>query len=111
MVYDRIGKGNVIDGVEFEALGQITPRWNLAAGYSHTRSRNASGQPINTIVPRNLLRVFTTYRFGDEERWTVGGKAGVFRRAGIDQSLRLIEQQLPSGAPIPVDRRPCRSPR
>ena len=89
--YRSSGKGNVIDGVEFEALGQITPRWNLAAGYSHTRARNASGQPINTIVPRNLLRLFTTYRFGDEERWTVGG--------GIDwQSSIWSVAQQPTGA-------------
>lgn len=89
--YRSSGKGNVIDGVEFEALGQITPRWNLAAGYSHTRSRNAGGQPINTIVPRNLLRLFTTYRFGDEERWTLGG--------GIDwQSSVWSAAQQPTGA-------------
>lgn len=71
--YRSSGKGNKVDGVEFEAVGQITRQWNLFAGYSHTRSRNALGAPINTYVPRNLLRVFSTYKFGDGQRWTVGG--------------------------------------
>ncbi len=71
--YRSTGKGNVIDGVEVEASGQIVRQWNLSAGYSHTRSRNALGAPINTVIPRNLLRVFTSYRFGDNERYTVGG--------------------------------------
>lgn len=71
--YRTTGKGNVIDGVEVEASGQIVRGWNLTAGYSHTRSRNALGAPINTVIPRNLLRVFSSYRFGDDSRYAVGG--------------------------------------
>ena len=42
-------------------------------------------------MPRNLLRLFTTYRFGDEERWTLGG--------GIDwQSSVWSAAQQPTGA-------------
>ena len=62
--YRSSGKGNVIDGFEIEASGLITRQWNVFAGYSHTRSRNAKGQAINTTVPRNLLRAFSSYRFG-----------------------------------------------
>ncbi|MGP1516609.1 MAG: TonB-dependent siderophore receptor [Ottowia sp.] len=71
--YRSSGKGNVIDGFEIEASGLITRQWNVFAGYSHTRSRNAKGQAINTTVPRNLLRAFSSYRFGQGLRWTVGG--------------------------------------
>lgn len=71
--YRATGKGNKVDGVEFEASGQITRQWNLSAGYSHTRSRTALGVANNTVIPRNLLRVFSTYKFGDGQRWTVGG--------------------------------------
>ena len=89
--YRATGKGNKIDGVEFEASGQITRQWNLSAGYSHTRSRNAQGVATNTVVPRNLLRLFTTYKFGDAQRWTVGG--------GISwQSSFWSTAQRPTGA-------------
>jgi len=71
--YRSTGKGNVNDGVEVEASGQIVRHWNLSAGYSHTRSRNALGAPLNPVIPRNLLRVFTSYRFGDNGRYSVGG--------------------------------------
>lgn len=71
--YRSTGKGNKVDGFEVEASGQVLRDWNLSAGYSHTRSRDARGNPINTVVPRNLLKVFTTYRFGAERRYTVGG--------------------------------------
>ena len=71
--YRSSGKGNVIDGFEIEASGLITRQWNVFAGYSHTRSRNAKGEAINTTVPRNLLRAFSSYRFGQGLRWTVGG--------------------------------------
>lgn len=71
--YRYLGDGNTIDGIELEAVGQITRQWNLFAGYSHTRSRNAKGEPFNTVVPRNLLRLFSSYSFGEGQRWTVGG--------------------------------------
>lgn len=71
--YRSTGKGNVIDGFEVEASGQVVRQWNVSAGYSHTRSRDARGNPVNTVVPRNLLKVFTSYRFGADQRYTVGG--------------------------------------
>lgn len=89
--YRATGPGNTVDGVELEMSGRITPQWNVFAGYSHTRSRNALGAPINTVVPRNLLRVFTSYRFGEGLRWTVGGGANW-------QSSMWNTAQRPTGA-------------
>jgi len=72
--YKSTGKGNVIDGFEAEISGQVTRQWNVSVGYSHTRSRNDKREPINTVVPRNLLRVFTSYRFtGAAQGLTLGG--------------------------------------
>ncbi|QBE62094.1 TonB-dependent siderophore receptor [Pseudoduganella lutea] len=89
--YRSTGKGNKVDGFELEASGQVLPEWNLSAGYSHTRSRDARGNPINTVVPRNLLKVFTTYRFGPDRRYTVGG--------GVNwQSNLWNTAQQPTGA-------------
>jgi len=72
--YKSTGKGNVVDGVEFEASGQINRQWNLFGGYSYTRSRDANGNAINTVLPRSLLRLFTSYRFaGDLQKLSLGG--------------------------------------
>jgi outer membrane receptor for ferric coprogen and ferric-rhodotorulic acid len=89
--YRSLGKGNKVDGFEVEASGQVLRDWNLSAGYSHTRSRDARGNPINTVVPRNMLKAFTTYRFGAERRYTVGG--------GVNwQSNLWNTAQKPTGA-------------
>ncbi|HIV70336.1 MAG TPA: TonB-dependent siderophore receptor [Candidatus Aquabacterium excrementipullorum] len=89
--YKSTGKGNKVDGVELEASGQVTPRWNLGGGYSYTRSRDAKGQPINTIMPRNLFKVFTSYRLdGTLQGLTVGG--------GLNyQSTIWVNAQRPNG--------------
>lgn len=102
--YRATGKGNKVDGVEFEASGQITRQWNLSAGYSHTRSRTALGVATNTVIPRNLLRLFTTYRFGDGQRWTVGG--GINWQSNFwNAAQRPTGALTATGAPVTVTSR------
>lgn len=68
-------------GWELELTGEITPNWHIMAGYTNTQTkyvRDASdtniGQPIRTLDPRHLLRLFTTYRFpGTLHGLTIGG--------------------------------------
>lgn len=99
--YRSSGKGNVIDGFEIEASGLITRQWNVFAGYSHTRSRNAKGEAINTAVPRNLIRLFTSYRFGQGLRWTAGG--GLNYRSSIWNAARRPTGAIDaSGAAVTV---------
>jgi outer membrane receptor for ferric coprogen and ferric-rhodotorulic acid len=97
--YRSTGKGNVIDGVEVEASGQIVRQWNLTAGYSHTRSRNAQGVAINTVIPRNLLRVFTSYRFGADGQYALGG--GVNWQSNLwNTAQKPTGSYNASGAPV-----------
>jgi outer membrane receptor for ferric coprogen and ferric-rhodotorulic acid len=98
--YRSTGKGNVVDGVELEASGQLNRQWNLFGGYSHTRSRSATGQPINTVIPRNLLRVFTSYRFdGALQGLTLGG--GVSWQGGFWSAANQPTGALtPTGAAV-----------
>jgi len=56
-------------GWELEVAGQVTDSWQVMAGYTNTRTeylRDASagnlGQPLRSIDPRHLLRLFTTWR-------------------------------------------------
>lgn len=68
-------------GWELELTGEITPNWHIMAGYTNTQTkyvRDANegnvGQPIRTLDPRHLLRLFTTYRFpGQLHGLTIGG--------------------------------------
>lgn len=63
-----------VQGVDMEATGQLTPRWNISGGYSYARYRDAKGQPNNTIMPRNLFKLFTSYRMdGALQGLTIGG--------------------------------------
>ncbi len=68
-------------GFEAEVVGAITAAWNLQAGYSYTgaqytKSASAAtpvGSAYNTTVPRRLLRLASTYRFGGAlQGWRVG---------------------------------------
>ncbi len=80
--YVSSGKGNTVRGAEIELQGQVTDRWNLAAGFTYTETKNAAGERIQGNQPIRLLRLFTTYRLpGDWQRLTVGG--GLTWQSGI----------------------------
>jgi outer-membrane receptor for ferric coprogen and ferric-rhodotorulic acid len=54
--------------------GELAPGWNLSAGYTQLRMSDAAGADVNTINPRRLLRVFTSYRLpGAFSGLTLGG--------------------------------------
>lgn len=61
-------------GFDLEMSGEVTPGWNVAAGWSHWTASDGDGNAIQTDQPRSLVRVFTTYQLpGDWNRLTVGG--------------------------------------
>lgn len=61
-------------GFEIEATGEVSPGWQVAAGYTNVKSRDDDGKSISSETPRHLLRASTTYRLpGELNAWTVGG--------------------------------------
>ncbi|MCC2956695.1 TonB-dependent siderophore receptor [Massilia sp. IC2-477] len=95
----RAAEGAKSEGVEFELSGELARGWNATAGYSVFRARDAGGAHVNSIYPRQLLRVFTTYRLADA--WsglTVGGgvnwesRTWTLDTAAPKGSTGLIEQ-------------------
>lgn len=75
------------EGIEFEVNGEITDGWQLGAGYTHYRFRNADSKKIKTNIPANQARLFTTYRLsGSWHRLTVGG--------GIQWQSKIYDSQL-----------------
>ena len=72
--YYRAAKGAKSTGFEFELSGELAKGWNATAGYTQFKAEDAAGADVNTVYPRKLLRVFTTYQLpGEWNKLTVGG--------------------------------------
>ncbi|WP_049631913.1 TonB-dependent siderophore receptor [Cellvibrio sp. pealriver] len=72
----RGAKGVESKGFELEAVGYLTPNWNLSAGYAQFKAEDAAGTEVNTDSPRKKLNVFTTYEFTNAlDGLTIGGGA------------------------------------
>lgn len=70
----RASKGATSTGFELELSGELARGWNLAAGYTQFRATDAAGADVNSIYPRKLLKLFTTYRLpGAWSALTLGG--------------------------------------
>jgi outer membrane receptor for ferric coprogen and ferric-rhodotorulic acid len=78
----RAVKGARTEGIDLELNGTLARDWNLAASYNYSSSKDATGQRINTTFPRQMARLWTTYRLpGAWRRLTLGG--GVEWNGGI----------------------------
>ena len=70
----RASDGATSNGFELELSGELARGWNLSAGYTQFRLKDSTGADVNSIYPRKLLRLFTTYRLpGSLNGLTVGG--------------------------------------
>ncbi|MFJ2484139.1 TonB-dependent siderophore receptor [Pseudomonas sp. NPDC087598] len=71
--------GATTKGVELELAGELSEGWNVSAGYTYARTRDADeqriyGYPLSTTKPEHVVRTFTTYRLpGMLDKVTVGG--------------------------------------
>ncbi|MGE8445248.1 MAG: TonB-dependent siderophore receptor [Comamonas sp.] len=62
-------------GWEAEVSGQITPAWQIQAGYSHSIARK-DGERVSTLTPSNQFNLYTSYKMaGSLSGLTVGGGA------------------------------------
>ncbi|WP_166881159.1 TonB-dependent siderophore receptor [Massilia mucilaginosa] len=72
--YISTGKGTKSRGVEAEVSGSPLPGWQLSAGATRSTSRNAKDVLVNTIQPRDMVRLTSTWRLPGEWRAvTIGG--------------------------------------
>ena len=70
----RAVDGAKTKGIDLEVSGEIAPGWNVQAGYSHARTESADGKRLNTQLPMDTLRLWTTYRLtGGWDKLTLGG--------------------------------------
>ena len=72
--YYRAADGATSEGFDLEVTGEVARGWNASASYTHYSAKDADGLPFNSIYPRDLFRVFTTYDLsGPLAGVTVGG--------------------------------------
>ena len=77
----RAIEGATTKGLELEVAGEPLDGWNISAGYTYARTRDADEQrifgfPMTTTKPEHLVRLFSTYRLpGALDKVTVGGGA------------------------------------
>lgn len=61
-------------GIELEINGALGEDWQAAAAYTHTQTTDANGGALNSFVPRNTIKLNTSYRpRGVLAGLTVGG--------------------------------------
>ncbi len=52
-------------GWDAEVSGQITPAWQVQAGYSHSIARQ-DGKRVSTLTPANQFNLYTSYKLGGD---------------------------------------------
>jgi outer membrane receptor for ferric coprogen and ferric-rhodotorulic acid len=74
--YAYTGIQSKTKGYEAEVSGELTPGWQLQAGYTHKVSRDQSGTKVSTWEPEDQLSFYTSYKLsGPLDKLTVGGGA------------------------------------
>lgn len=89
----RAIQGVKTKGWEAELSGQITPAWQVQAGYSHSVARQ-DGKRVATLTPSNQLSLYSSYRLG-------GGLAGLTLGGGARwQDKTWGDVGLPAGGTV-----------
>ncbi len=62
-------------GIDLEATGEISPGWEVLAGYTYNQVHNSTEETLySTVTPKHLLKLWTMYTLpGDFSDWRVGG--------------------------------------
>lgn len=90
----------VSQGIDLGLNGELLPGWQVGAGYSwvnskydkdNIASRINKGDPYNSYLPKQILRVYTTYQIPGTA-WTVGGNIRAQNRVYTQKPTFRIEQ-------------------
>ncbi|WP_332604406.1 TonB-dependent siderophore receptor [Acinetobacter sp. ESBL14] len=70
----RTESGTKSRGFELETTGKLTDTWQLSASFSRNLSQDKNGKNLNTSIPNNTAKLFTTYTLPYlDEALTIGG--------------------------------------
>lgn len=79
-----------VKGYEVLLDGHITPQWNIQAGYSYTDTKQADGNPLNTEIPKQQFKLFSTYQW---DKLTVGGGVNWQSKTYLNGTLDAMQRQ------------------
>lgn len=72
-------------GIELELNGELAEGWQASAGYAYSVTTDIDDSRINTMLPRNSVKTFTSYRLhGPLDKITVGGGVNWQSKTGND---------------------------
>ena len=97
--YEAAGKVRS-KGIELEVQGQLTPDWQLAAGYTFAEAKYVKdakkeneGRLFDTDIPRHLFKMSTSYTLpGQFNQWRVGASLYHQNRIYNKNTTYMIEQ-------------------
>lgn len=70
----RAESGTKSKGFELEATGKLTDAWQISTSFSRDLSKDQNGKSLNSNVPSNTAKLFTTYTLPYlNEALTIGG--------------------------------------
>jgi len=71
-----VGTETKTKGYEAEISGELSPGWQLQAGYTHKIARDAEGEKVSTWEPQDQVSFYTSYKLkGSLDKLTLGGGA------------------------------------
>jgi outer-membrane receptor for ferric coprogen and ferric-rhodotorulic acid len=72
----RAVSGAITRGLDMEMNGELAEGWQLSASYNLSDTKDADGERIRTIFPRQMAKLWTSYRLpGEWNKLTIGGGA------------------------------------
>lgn len=78
----RAESGTKSHGFELEATGKLTDLWQISASFARNLSQDNKGDRLNSDIPNNVAKVFTSYTLPQfDEALTVG--AGINWQSNI----------------------------
>lgn len=70
----RTESGTKSRGFELEATGKLTDTWQISTSFARNLSQDKDGNNLNTNIPNNTAKLFTTYTLPYlDEALTIGG--------------------------------------
>jgi outer membrane receptor for ferric coprogen and ferric-rhodotorulic acid len=80
-----------VKGYELEAVGAITDRWTLSAGWTGLKIQGDDGERVRAYVPRRTFKATTTYSAPELRNLRIGA-AMRWQSAVSTQDLSLVRQ-------------------
>lgn len=92
----RTESGTKSRGFELETTGKLTDTWQLSASFSRNLSQDKNGKNLNTSIPNNTAKLFTTYTLPYlNEAVTIGGgvrwQSDIYEKNSVSNTGRFTQ--------------------